>query len=74
MKKKIIQETLTYIVNPDDLVSALNNEAIQLKDSTKYHCLYKEIVEFKKVKTWYEVSIFSIHMKRTQCLDYIKIS
>lgn len=64
MKKKIIQGTSIHIIDEEDLASVLNNELIESKDSTNYKCLYKEIVEFKKVSTWYEVSIFSIHMEK----------
>ena len=64
MKKKIIQGTSIHIIDEEDLASVLNKEFIESKDSTNYKCLYTEIVEFKKVSTWYEVSIFSIHMEK----------
>ena len=64
MKKKIIQGTSIHIIEEEDLKAVLNNELIESKDSTNYKCLYKEIVEFKKVQTWYEVAIFSIHMEK----------
>lgn len=64
MKKKIIQGTSIHIIEEEDLKAVLNNELIESKDSTNYKCLYTEIVEFKKVSTWYEVSIFSIHMEK----------
>lgn len=64
MNKKIIQGTTIHIIYEEDLVSVLNKELNELKDSTNYKCLYTEIVEFKKVQTWYEVAIFSIHMEK----------
>lgn len=64
MKKKIIQGITIHIIDEEDLASVLNREFNESKDSTNYICLYTEIVEFKKVETWYEVSIFSIHMEK----------
>ena len=64
MKKKIIQGTSIHIIEEEDLKAVLNNELNESKDSTNYKCLYTEIVEFKKVSTWYEVAIFSIHMEK----------
>lgn len=64
MNKKIIQGTTIHIVEEENLKAVLNNELIESKDSTNYKCLYTEIIEFKRVKTWYEVSIFSIHMEK----------
>lgn len=64
MNKKIIQGTTIHIIDEEDLVSVLNQELNELKDSTNYKRLHTEIVEFKRVKTWYEVSIFSIHMEK----------
>ena len=64
MKKKIIQGTSIHIIEEEDLKAVLNKELVESKDSTNYKCLYTEIVEFKKVSTWYEVSIFSIHMEK----------
>ena len=64
MEKKIIQGTSIHIIDEEDLASVLNKEFIESKDSPNYKCLYTEVVEFKKVQTWYEVAIFSIHMEK----------
>ena len=64
MKKTIIQGTSIHIIEEEDLKAVLNREFIESKDPTNYKCLYTEIVEFKKVQTWYEVAIFSIHMEK----------
>ena len=64
MKKKIIQGTSIHIIDEKDIALVLNREFNESKDSNNYKCLYTEIVEFKKLSTWYEVSIFSIHIEK----------
>ena len=64
MNKKLIQGTTIHIIDEEDLASVLNKEFIESKDSTNYKRLHTEIVEFKKIQTWYEVAIFSIHMEK----------
>lgn len=64
MNYKIIQGITIHIIDEEDLASVLNREFNESKDSTNYKCLHTEIVEFKKVEIWYEVSMFSIHMEK----------
>lgn len=58
MNKKIIQGSTIHLVC-DNLKTFLNIE-LELKKTSKYQEIYKEIIYMKQIKSWWEIKIFTI--------------